>query len=434
MKGNSLYYLVLIEKVLYMSDPVPVQKPLNSVLVKPAGPDCNMGCTYCFYLDRDELFEKKAHRMNSTILRTMTEQVLDAGAGRISFGWQGGEPTLMGLDFFELALEFQQQFKGPGQIIDNTLQTNGMLIDKEWARFLRDANILTGLSLDGPEYIHDHYRKMKNGKGSWEQVVRARDIMLETGTDVNALIVVNDYSVQFPGEIYNFHRDNGLNYMQFIPCVETDRADPGSAAPFSVSAEAYGRFLCVLFDLWQNDFQNGKPATFIRFFDAVFFSYVDMVPPECTLLPECGLYVVVEHNGDVFSCDFFVDPEHRLGNVMEQDLSDMLNAPSQYDFGRAKADLPEDCTECPWLFLCRGGCPKDRIRDPRDRGRNHFCESFKMFFKHADARLKEMAENWKREQTRLKTRSRVRQSGRQIKRNDPCPCGSGRKFKECCGD
>jgi len=371
--------------------------------------------------------------MNPTVLRTMTEQVLDEGAGRVSFGWQGGEPTLMGLDFFRKAFAFQQQYAGPGQIIDNTFQTNGLLIDKEWAVFLRDANILTGLSLDGPDHIHNHYRTLKNGKGTWEQVVRARDTLLEADTDVNALIVVNDYSVRFAEDIYNFHKNGGLTYMQFIPCVETDAADPDRAAPFSVSAEAYGRFLCTLFDLWQSDFLDDKPTTFIRFFDAVFFSYVDMLPPECTLLPECGLYVVVEHNGDVFSCDFFVDQEHFLGNVMEQNLADMLNGATQYQFGRAKADLPEPCPDCPWLIHCRGGCPKDRTRDPRDKGQNHFCRSFQIFFEHADQRLKEMAEKWKREQIKQNTLLQIQQSGIQMNRNDPCPCGSGQKFKNCCG-
>lgn len=412
------------------------KKQLSSILVKPAGPDCNMVCTYCFYLEKAELFSGNKHRMSEEILEEMVRQVMTQSESQVSFGWQGGEPTLMGLPFFEKAVELQRGY-GRGQSVGNGLQTNGILIDKKWASFLRRYKFLVGLSLDGPEHIHDRYRLFRNGKGSWSYVVDRAKLLLDYGVEVNALTVLNDYSVRFPEEIYEFHKSLGLNFMQFIPCVETDSADPARAAPFSVSSEKYGEFLCKLFDLWQADIENDIATTSIRYFDSVFHYYVELPPPECTLLHDCGIYVVVEHNGDVFSCDFFVEPAWKLGNVMENKLTQLLNSPQQYEFGRLKAQFPEECKECEWLRFCWGGCTKDRIRDPQDNGLNHFCKAYKMFFEHADARLKELADNWKIQQACggiHRRRDEVTNNETEIKigRNAPCPCGSGKKYKHCC--
>jgi len=408
-------------------------KPLQSILIKPAGPDCNLACEYCFYLEKAGFFpETKIHRMSDEILRETIRQMMQQGDTHLSFGWQGGEPTLLGLDFFRQAVKYQREFGRGGQVVGNGLQTNGILIDSDWAHFLREFRFLVGLSLDGPQAVHDHYRRFAGGQSSWDKVCRARDTLLHAGVEVNALVVVSDYSVQFPGEIYDFHKAHGLNFMQFIPCVETDPQDPGRATNFSVSGPAYGKFLCELFDRWLGDFRYGEPTTSIRWFDSVFYSYVDLPAPECTLLPECGVYVVVEHNGDVFACDFFVDSAHRLGNVQNDRLIDLLNAPRQTEFGAAKRQLPPACVECPWLKHCWGGCPKDRRNDPRDQGLNHFCEAFQIFFRHADEPLKKMAREWQKQQATIPKPSPavVREN---IGRNDLCPCGSGKKFKKCCG-
>jgi uncharacterized protein len=374
------------------------EKLLRSVLVKPAGPDCNMACSYCFYLKKSGLFKKtRVHRMKENVLREMIRQVLKAGAREVSFGWQGGEPTLMGLEFFQKAVSFQQEY-GRGQSVANGLQTNGICIDNSWVRFLKQYRFLVGLSLDGPLHVHNHYRLLKGGEGTWKTVVDKARLLLDGGVDVNALTVVNDYSVQFPEEIYRFHKSCGLNHMQFIPCVEPDPADPARAAPYSVSAEDYGRFLRTLFDLWTADFSDGLPATFIRFFDSVFFNYVGLTPPLCTLSHTCGDYVVVEHNGDVFSCDFFVEPAWKLGNILKGNISNMLNSSRQRNFGRQKADRPQVCDSCRWLQYCWGGCIKDRFQDPRDKGRNHFCQAYKLFFEHADSTLTRLAEKWRKQQ------------------------------------
>ena len=412
-------------------------KSLNSVLVKPAGPDCNLACQYCFYLEKSELFpHSKKHRMSLEVLEEMIRQVMQYGAPSVSFGWQGGEPTLMGLEFFQKAVEFQQKY-GRDKTVGNGLQTNGIMIDKEWAGFLTKYNFLIGLSLDGPQHVHDHYRVNLGGKGSWNTVVDHGKLLLDSGASVNALTVVNDYSVQFPEEIYNFHKGLGLTFQQYIPCVETDPMDRTKAASFSVSAEQYGEFLCRVFDLWINDFKNGEPTTSIRHFDSVFHTYVGVTPPECTLLKECGTYVVIEHNGEVYSCDFFVNPEWKLGHIMEGNLYDFLNSDHQYAFGQMKASLPQPCLDCQWLPYCWGGCTKDRIRDPQDQNLSHFCQSYKMFFDHAHGRLTDLAQKWQQDQMRNAKRDKVIESLKsgkiKVGRNDPCPCGSGKKFKKCCG-
>jgi len=229
----------------------------------------------------------------------------------------------------------------------------------------------------------------------------------------------------------------GLTYQQYIPCVETDRLNPTQSASFSVSAEKYGEFLCGLFDLWMNDFKDNQPTTSIRLFESIFYRYLGLIPPECTLLEECGIYVVIEHNGDVFSCDFFVEPEWKLGNVMNGNLHEFLNSPRQKEFGKKKSSLPEPCVACEWLAYCRGGCTKDRIRDPRDNNLSHFCEAYKMFYAHAHERMTVLAENWIQNQSLASTQdfldNAVNKTKHKVGRNDPCPCGSGKKYKKCCG-
>ncbi len=377
-----------------------MKKQLNSLLIKPSGPDCNLDCTYCFYLEKSEMFPKsKIHRMSPAVLEQMVKQALEQSGPHMSFGWQGGEPTVMGLSFFRKAIQFQERY-GQGKTVGNGLQTNGILLNQEWAKFLAQYNFLVGLSLDGPEHAHDRYRLNKQGKGTWKKVNDRAKMLLDAGVATNALVVVNDHSVNFPEEIYEYHKRLGLTYMQFIPCVETDPANPAQAASFSVSAEKYGGFLAKMFDLWHADITDGVAATSVRYFDSVFHKYVGMNAPDCTLMRACGDYVVVEHNGDVFSCDFFVENNWRLGNIMTHRLDDMLNAPRQFEFGAMKAALPDECVSCEWLQKCQGGCTKDRIRDPHDKGSNHFCESYKIFFAHADIRLRTLADQWMLAQTK----------------------------------
>jgi uncharacterized protein len=374
-------------------------KPYTYALVKPSGPDCNLACTYCFYYRKQELFGPGLHRMSDEVLETLIRKSLERSSRQFGFGWQGGEPTLMGLDFFKRAVSLQKQYKG-NKTVFNSLQTNGMLIDEQWAEFLKAENFLVGISLDGEQHVHDRYRVSADGKGSHVRVQKNARLLLEAGVDVNALAVVNDYSVQFPEETYRYLKGLGFTYLQFIPIVETNPDNPREAAPYSVSGKAYGEFLCRLFDLWEADFSDGYATISIRLFDTFSHIYLGLQPQECSAAKTCGDYLVVEHNGEVFSCDFFVEDAWRLGNIMTDDPLEMLNSRRQQLFGRMKAQLPPACRTCPWLAFCRGGCPKDRIRDPRDKRFNHFCESYKLFFRYADTRFRKLIEEFKERQSR----------------------------------
>jgi len=373
-------------------------RPLVSVLVKPSGPDCNLGCTYCFYLEKDQLFpETKVHRMTPEIQEEMIRQVMQQSGDAVSIGWQGGEPALMGLDFYIRAIELEKKY-GHGQSVGNGFQTNGTLLDRDWAKFFKQYDWLIGLSLDGPQPIHDRYRLDKGLQPTWEKVEGVARMLLEEGVAVNAMCCITDFSADYAEELYNYYKGMGITWMQFIPIVETDKDDHSKAAPFSVTDEKYGQFLIQLFDLWINDFKDGEPTTSVRHFESVFHSYVGLESPECTMMKECGPYVVIEHNGNVYSCDFFVEPRHRLGNIRQGKITDMLNSKKQDDFGKAKTLLPRKCKFCPWYTKCFGGCTKDRIKDPNDQRQPRFCRAYQLFFEHADVKMKQLAEQWHQKQ------------------------------------
>ena len=397
-----------------------------------------MACRYCFYLPKQELFsETRTHRMSDAVLEALVQQAMQEAGPNVAFAWQGGEPTLMGAEFFERAVALQRTYGRSGQTVGNALQTNGLLIDDRWHTLLRESRFLVGLSLDGPQYVHDHYRVLAGGQPTWQRVADSARRMLAAGVEVNALVVVSDHSACYANEIYEFLRDLGLIHMQFIPCLECEPSNPATPTPFSVSPEAFGEFLCAVFDLWQGDFRDGAPTTFVRFFDSVFATYVGVQPPECTLHEKCGNYVVVEHNGDVFSCDFFVEPRWRLGNVLEGSLIEMLNSPTQREFGDRKADLADACCTCRWLAHCYGGCPKERLGSHAGPQPSHLCAGYRMFFEHADRRLHELADIWRREQQEqaalIERATAQTRNYSHVGRNDPCPCGSGKKYKRCCG-
>ncbi|MDG5798892.1 anaerobic sulfatase maturase [Marinilabiliaceae bacterium ANBcel2] len=373
-------------------------KPLNSVLIKPAGPDCNLNCSYCFYLEKAELFNKeKVHRMSDEVLEETIRQSMQQSGDSISLTWQGGEPTLMGLDFYKKAIKLEQKY-GKRKTVGNGLQTNGVLIDEEWAEFLAQYNFLVGLSIDGPQHIHDYYRLTQNNKPSWEIVKKSAKLLINKGVAVNAMCCVTSYSAKYANEIYSFYKENGFEWMQFIPIVETDKDNPSKAAEFSVTAEQFGKFMIEIFDLWLNDFKDGKPTTNVRFIDTVFHTYVGLPAPECTMNKECGVYPTVEHNGEVYSCDFFVETKWKLGNIKHNKLIDMLNSKKQNQFGLLKSKIPRKCRTCSWYKHCFAGCTKDRIKDPQDSGMPRFCKSQIMFLEHADPILKKLAQEWKNQQ------------------------------------
>jgi len=376
------------------------RKKLTSLLIKPSGPDCNLNCDYCFYLEKEDLFsESKKHRMSEATLKHLYKKIASEAEEYLSITWQGGEPSLMGLPFYKKAAELQKKH-APNIMIDYGFQTNGILLNKFWCEFFLENNYLIGLSIDGLEHIHNKYRLNAGGKGTFDSVFENAKLLLEMGVKANAMSCINDYSVRFPDEIYNFHKELGLNFMQFIPILEPDKENPAKAAAYSVPAVEYGKFLCRIFDLWMNDFVDGMPTTSVRNFESVFFNYAGFESPECTHRTECGTYLVIEHNGNAYPCDFFVEDELLLGNIISDSITGMLNSEKQNRFGAVKMKRKPECTECKWLTKCYGGCIKDRVKNPADRHHLYFCESYKIFYEYADERLTKLADKWKADNLR----------------------------------
>jgi len=407
-----------------------------NVLIKPVGPDCNQKCAYCFYLEKAAFFsDAKVHRMSDEVLEEMVKQVMRNSTPQATFAWQGGEPTLAGLPFFEKAVQYQQTHGFDGQIVGNALQTNALAINDKWAAFFAKYRFFLGVSLDGPAEIHDHYRRTP-GKGSptHARVMDAIKRLQDHQVEFNNLIVVNDLTVKDPKALYHYFRDQGLRHLQFIPILET-HPKTGEVMPYSVSPEDYGRLLCEIFDEWIQEPANNR--SFIRIFNDTLAVHVAASAPTCVFMKTCGQYVVVEHNGDIFSCDFYVGPEWRLGNLMDTPLPDLLKGTAQRKFGAAKNALPSECDACPHLRACWGGCPKNRIiQNETGNASNYFCKAYKMYFSHTEAAFKRMGnaclEHRRRAQPRTEAAGLQAHADRPG-RNTPCPCKSGKKFKHCCG-
>jgi len=358
------------------------------LLIKPAGPDCNLQCTYCFYRRVNKLFPSgQIHRMKGKVLEEMVRQYLSFRFPASCFSWQGGEPTLCGLDFFREAVRLQMKHGRGGQRVSNAFQTNGILLNKDWCSFFNQYKFLVGLSLDGPRYLHDFYRK-GNSRGSWEEVMRAARLLSDYKVEFNILAMVTRKSETKAREIFYWFLDHGFRYLQFIPCLE--RLPRGRLAPFSTTAEGYGDFLCQLFDLW---WENRDQGVSIRLFDSLLERLVYGRPTLCIFSPVCQGYVVVEHDGSVYPCDFFVRKDTRLGNLMEKPLDELFRSSAYRDFGKRKSALPDECRACQWLSFCWGGCQKDRV-DGRGRtsAKTFFCSSYRQLFSHAMPRLKSLAE------------------------------------------
>ncbi|MCF7802667.1 MAG: anaerobic sulfatase maturase [Candidatus Marinimicrobia bacterium] len=399
---------------------------------------CNLSCRYCFYLGKEFLYpDTSGFKMPEAVLREYTRQYLAKPGGEVTFTWQGGEPTLLGLDFYEKALSFQEEYNTANKVVRNTLQTNGLKIDDSWAQFFRDHDFLIGLSLDGPEHIHNRYRKYKNGGDSFTQVRRGMDCLQKYDVKFNILGCVSDYSAQFPYKIYDFYRDEAeTQYWQFIPIVERHHNRDRDVTEYSVSAEQYGDFLIRIFDRWvRNDI--GKIS--VQIFDVAFRVYLGMNAGLCLFDETCGNALAIEHNGDLYSCDHFVETEHHLGNIGERTLNEMVALPVQNQFGQdKKATLPQYCRNCEVQFICNGGCPKNRfIRTPEgEPGLNYLCAGYKKFFTYIDPHMRYLAEKYKAGNTPEMMMAYIRNHPEQFvvepKRNALCYCGSGKKYKMCC--
>ncbi len=362
------------------------------VMAKPTGAKCNLSCDYCFFLKKEELYPGSSFRMSDEVMERYIRQTIEAHrAPRVTIAWQGGEPTLMGLDFFRQVVEIEKKYARPGMQIENTLQTNGVLLDAKWCRFLRENHFLVGLSLDGPKHLHDAYRHDKTGGSVFNRVIRAAKLMQKHRVEFNILCTVNAANSQHPTEVYRFFRDElKTPFLQFIPIVEVDTTS-SYVTNRSVRPEQYGRFLIDIFDEWVS---RDVGQMFVLFFDGVLAAYLRGQSSLCVLRPTCGDGVALEHNGDVYSCDHFVEPAHLLGNITETQLADLVGSEKQQRFGRAKSDtLPKYCKQCQYLFTCHGECPKNRVLSMPDGepGLNWLCPGLKAFFRHTEKHMNVMA-------------------------------------------
>lgn len=369
-------------------------------MAKAAGPACNLACRYCYYLEKEQLFEGKRHHMTDATLEEYIKSYIESQSmDSVSFVWHGGEALLRNIDFYRRAMALQRRYAGHRHI-DNALQTNGTLLNDEWCRFLRDNNWLVGISIDGPAQYHDAYRRDHADKPTHNRVMRGIQMLRRYGVDWNAMAVVNDVNGIDPDGFYDFFRSIDCQYIQFTPIVELDAE--GHVTPESVSPQVWGAFLCRLFDRWYDGGDVGK--VFIQLFEAVLAGYLGLQPAVCSLAETCGHAGVIEHNGDIYCCDHFVYPEYYLGNIHTHSIAELMMSSKQQAFGDAKRDaLPGRCRSCQYLRLCHGECPKNRFtatgsdadgattyaRTPT--GINYLCDGYRMFFAHTETRFRHLA-------------------------------------------
>ncbi|MDZ7697528.1 MAG: anaerobic sulfatase maturase [Deltaproteobacteria bacterium] len=380
------------------------------LMAKPAGPGCNLRCTYCFYLEKSRLFPESEGRMSDEVLEAYTREYIASQPGpSVSFAWQGGEPTLMGIDFFRRALDLQRTYS-LGKHISNTLQTNGTLIDRSWCEFLSRNRFLVGLSIDGPDTVHDFYRLDGKGRPTHARVLGSLKMMQQYGVEINVLATVNRESARRPLEVYHFLKEQGVRFIQYIPIVErqadaaaenhripldgppslTRKSPPSSVTDWSVRPRDYGDFLTQIFREWV---RHDVGDIFVMNFEWALGAWAGMPAGVCYLSHRCGLNLIIEHNGDIFSCDHFVYPPYRLGNILADDLREMVFSERHMAFGASKeTGLPRYCRHCDFLFACRGGCPKYRfaISPEGEPGVNYLCAGFKGFYHHVDSYMKDM--------------------------------------------
>ena len=433
-------------------------QPGFHVMAKPTGPICNLDCKYCFYLEKENLYPgNRSWAMSDEVLESYIRQYIQAQAApAITFAWQGGEPTLLGVGFFQSVVELQSRY-ACGKTIQNALQTNGTLINDEWGEFLQENRFLVGVSIDGPRELHDFYRVDKGGAPTFDRVLRGISKLKEHGVDFNTLTVVHRRNSEYPLEVYRFLKEIGSGFMQFIPLVERKTNVPGpdglvliapsfdgsaEVTDWSVEAKTFGTFLSRIFDEWV---KNDVGRYYIQQFDVALESWLGLEASLCVFRRTCGSAMAMEHTGDLYSCDHFVYPENRLGNITERSLQEMVSSQQQLAFGQNKCDsLPKMCRECSVRFACHGECPKHRFLKTPDGepGLNYLCAGYKHFFQHIDPYMRFMAAELRAERAPAGIMNLLREGratqlqphpkGSGAGRNSPCSCGSGRKTKQCC--
>jgi uncharacterized protein len=424
--------------------------PAFHLLAKPTGSICNLDCAYCFFLDKQVFYPDSQFRMSEELLETYVQQLIDSHqTDQVTIAWQGGEPTLMGLDFFRTAVKLAEKYRRPGMTLEHTLQTNGTLLDDAWCSFLKENNFLIGISIDGPRHLHDTYRVDKGGGPTFDRVMRGLRLLQKHGVEYNILTAVNRVNADHPLEVYRFLRDEaGADWIQFIPVVERINSDGRTlyqegetVSDRSVLPGQFGHFLSIIFDEWV---RNDVGSIFVQTFEASLRNWLNMPSSGmCVFNETCGLGVALEHNGDLYACDHFVEPDYLLGNIQQKHLIEMVASPQQQKFGVDKrSELPQYCLDCDVRFACHGECPKNRFTTTPDGepGLNYLCEGMKHFFHHIDYPMKIMAGLIRRgypaaQVMEILTQEQANWDARFARtgRNDLCPCGSGRKFKHCHG-
>ena len=419
------------------------------VLGKPSGATCNLDCTYCFFLSKEKLYPNSRFRMTDEALDVYIRQLIESQrTPEVTIAWQGGEPTLMGLDFYRRSIEYEKKYARPGVTIQHTMQTNGILLNDAWCEFFREHHFLIGLSLDGPQAMHDTYRVDKGGAPTFHKVMRAARLLQAHGVEFNILTTVNAANGDHPLEVYHFLRDEvGTQFIQFIPIVEriNEHGEIGfqegtQVSERSVKPEQWGTFLTAIFDEWV---RRDVGTVFVQMFDAALASWVGAPPGLCIFSETCGNALALEHNGDLYSCDHFVEPNYLLGNIKQRHMIELVSSDQQRRFGLHKRDsLPRYCRECEVRFACHGECPKNRFLQTPDGepGLNYLCAGYKAFFTHIDRPMRIMADLLRHDRAPAEVmlvlaaeEARLRKAYAKAGRNDPCPCGSGRKFKQCHG-
>ena len=402
--------------------------------MKPVSNICNLDCRYCYYLKKENLYSKGASvPMPDDILEAYIVQHIAAFPGPvINFSWHGGEPTLLGLDYFRKIVALQRKHRPPERRITNGIQTNGTLLDEDWCRFLSAEGFSVGISLDGPQDLHDLYRVSKSGNPTHAQAMQGYRLLLKHRVPHDVLCVVNAHNVQYPVQVYRFFKQIGARYVTFLPLVEPLPEAEDGVSQDTVPAEAFGAFLCTIFDEWvSRDVGRIK----VQIFEEAARTAFGQDHSLCIFRKTCGDVPVIEHNGDFYSCDHYVNPAHHLGNIRETPLAELLESPAQRAFGQAKWDsLPRVCLMCEVRDMCNGGCPKNRILHTPDSesGLNYLCAGYKRFFTHCRPFVAEVATLWRGQSLEPKEVPHRAAANFKTGRNDPCPCGSGLKYKKCC--
>lgn len=424
--------------------------PAFHLLAKPTGAICNLDCAYCFFLDKEAFYPGSKFKMSEELLDTYLQQLIESHqTDQVTISWQGGEPTLMGLDFYRTAVTLAEKYRRPGMTLEHTLQTNGTLLDDAWCAFFKENNFLIGISIDGPQALHDAYRVDKGGGPTFDRVMRGLRLLQKHDVEYNILTAVNRVNADYPLEVYRFLRDEaGADWLQFIPVVERINSDGrtlyqegSTVSDRSVLPEQFGRFLSLIFDEWV---QHDVGSVFIQTFEASLRNWLGMPSSGmCVFNETCGLGVALEHNGDLYACDHFVEPGYLLGNIQQEHMIELVASSQQRQFGLDKRSLlPQYCLDCDVRFACRGECPKNRFTTTPagDPGLNYLCEGLKHFFHHVDYPMKIMAGLIRRGYPAAQVmdilsqeQARWEELFAQTGRNDLCPCGSGRKYKHCHG-